>query len=53
LASKDGSLRPVSRSEQGRVLQGQELGLQGLREHPEASEFPWTLLALDVFILEL
>lgn len=33
------------------MLQRQELGLQGLREHPGASEFPWEVSCLGYFYL--
>lgn len=33
------------------MLQGQELGLQGLREHPGASEFPCEVSCLGYFYL--
>lgn len=32
------------------MRQGQRLGLRGLREHPGASEFPWVVGAVDIFI---
>lgn len=33
------------------MLQGQELGLQGLKEHPGASKFPWEVACLRYFYL--
>lgn len=35
------------------MLQGQELGLQGLKERPGASQFPWEVACLGYFYLRI